>query len=102
MAKSKGKLSEIFKSTERKAPAPPAAGAARQDVAPASGRTVSVGVGLKESEVVELDQLAAGVDVKRNALMGWVLRRFLADVRAGRLDLAAQMEETTTRRLRNP
>jgi hypothetical protein len=102
MAKPKSDLSSIFKSTERK----PRAGAPGQHTPEtarvATGRTVSVGVGLKESEVAELNQVAAELGIARNELMGYALRRFLAEVREGRLNLAGQMETTTRRRLRKP
>lgn len=85
-------LTDIFK------PKP----ASTQPAQAPTGRTVSVGVGLKESEVGELDRLAGELGIARNELMGYALRRFLADVRAKRIDLQAQMETTTRRRLRNP
>jgi hypothetical protein len=101
MAKKSSNLSSIFKRTEPKSAAKiPARESAAAPAVP--GRTVSIGVGLKESEVAELDRLAGQLGIARNELMGFALRRFMGEVRAGTLDLAAQMETTTRRKLRNP
>ena len=52
---------------------------------PATGRTVSIGVGLKESELGELDRIAASYDVSRNFLMRWLLRLGIQRRQAGDL-----------------
>lgn len=54
-------------------------------IVPATGRTVSIGVGLKESELGELDRIAAGYDVSRNFLMRWLLRLGIQRHQAGEL-----------------
>lgn len=56
------------------------------------GRTISVGVGLKEGEVAVIDQFAGELGVTRNALMRWALRWFLLELRAGRIDLSRFVE----------
>ena len=77
-------------------PEPAAAPAARPK---ARGRdpVKSIGVGLRTSEAAELDSIAAGLGVPRSGLMAWVLRRFLADYRAGRTPLPDLETVTVTR-----
>ena len=53
-------------------------------------------VGLRRSEIAELDQIARAVGVKRNAVMAWAIRQFLADQRAGRVKLADHLQARTT------
>lgn len=60
------------------------------------GRTISVGVGLKEGEVAEIDDIAASVGLSRNAIMGWALRHFLKAYRAGNLELPIETETKRT------
>ena len=55
-----------------------------------------VSVGLRRSELAELDQIARSVGVRRNAVMAWAIRQFLADQRAGRVKLADHLEARTT------
>lgn len=70
---------------------------------PAEGRTVSVGVGLKESEVEALDALAGELGVARNALLRYAVRYFLTDYQAGKIELENAVEEPEVRkRLRMP
>ena len=64
------------------------------------GRTISVGVGLKEGEVEALDRLAENLDVSRNALMGWALRWFMKQHKAGKVEIPVEQETKT--RLRSP
>jgi len=54
---------------------------------PAEGRTLSVGVNLKESELALYEQLARDLGVARTALMRYALRFFLREVLAGRVDV---------------
>lgn len=86
MAKRQTGLDNIFKKTEG-GPAAPTA-----DV-PSTGRTLSVGVGLKESEVALLDEIAKELDVTRNALMRYGLRYFLGQLQAGKLDMTKDVQE---------
>jgi hypothetical protein len=60
---------------------------------PATGRTLSVGVGLKESEVDLLDAIAGELGIARNALLRYLVRYGLAQYRAGRLDVPVRREE---------
>lgn len=64
------------------------------------GRTVSVGVGLKQGEVAAIDELARSIGFTRNAVMGWLLRYCLAELRAGRLEIPVVTE--TKRKLGKP
>ena len=49
-------------------------------------------VGLRYAEIEELDQIAKAAGVKRNAIMAWALRQFLADQRAGRVRVADHLK----------
>jgi hypothetical protein len=86
MAKRQTNLDNIFKKTEG------STASSTQEV-PAKGRTLSVGVGLKESEVALLDEIADELGVTRNALMRYGLRYFLRQLQAGTLDLAKDVQE---------
>ena len=55
----------------------------------ATGRTVSVGVGLKEGEIAFLDAVARQVGRSRNALLRYAVRRLIEEIRSGALDLKA-------------
>lgn len=96
MAKKRTNLDDIFKKTE--------ADRADEDPrVPATGRTLSVGVGLKEGEVEMLDQIAADLDVTRNALMRYALRYFLIQYLAGEVSPAEDVEEPEVKkRLKMP
>jgi hypothetical protein len=59
-----------------------------------------VGVGLKESEIAQLDTIAAELGVARNALARFAIRRFLAEYRAGRVTVPIESEER--RRVKMP
>ena len=85
MAKKRADLDNIFKSTEPGNMTTP-------DVVPATGRTISVGVGLKEGEVAMLDEIVGQLDVTRNALMRYAIRYFLTQYIAGELNLADDVE----------
>lgn len=55
-----------------------------------TGRISPVGTGLKEGEKQALKAIAAQHDLTLNALMRYALRRFIVDVRIGKIDLAAE------------
>ena len=98
MARRKANLDSIFTRTE-----PAADERAPTSELPAEGRTMSVGVGLKESEVAALDVIAGDLDVARNALLRYAVRRFLLDYQASRFNLAADVEvPEVKKRLRMP
>lgn len=59
---------------------------------PATGKTVSCGVGLKESEVAEVDELASSNGVARNMILRYAVRSFLGLVRSGEIQLNASRE----------
>lgn len=64
------------------------------------GRTISVGVGLKEGEVAVFDDIAEDLGISRNAIMAWALRNFLKQYQAGSIDLPVETE--TKRKLTAP
>ncbi|MFQ5407252.1 MAG: ribbon-helix-helix protein, CopG family [Anaerolineales bacterium] len=73
------------------------------DEVPATGRTMSVGVGLKESELHLLDRIAQELEVSRNALMRYALRYFLKAYRGGKIDPATDVETPAAKkRLKMP
>jgi len=51
-----------------------------------TGRTVSVGIGLKEGEIAFLDAVARQVGRSRNALLRYAVRRLIEAIRSGTLD----------------
>jgi hypothetical protein len=68
------------------------------ELVPQDGFTRSVSVGLRESELALLDEIAEAEGVARNAIMRFMLRREIALYRLGRLELP--IEETKSKRLR--
>lgn len=95
MAKRSTGLDALFKPTEGDVPV------AVVEV-PAEGRTIAVGVGLKESEVALLDQVAEDLGVARNAVTRYAVRFFLAAYLRGEVDLTDQVEAKTKKSLRMP
>jgi len=69
-----------------------------------TGRTIPQGVGLKEGTINALQALADQYDISRNALMKFAIRRFLLDLRAGKINLAEYIEipPEPKRRLKMP
>lgn len=87
MAKQRADLNDLFKKTESSSKR-----ALEAETVPATGRTLSVGVGLKESEVEMLDAIVDNLGVTRNALMRYAIRYFLSEYIAGEIDLAEDVE----------
>lgn len=104
MAKQRGNLDDIFRKTEPgRAPTPAPSAAPSGEAVPKTGRTISVGVGLKEGEVAELDRIVEDLDITRNALMRYAIRYFLTQYSAGSINLARDVESPEAkRRLRMP
>lgn len=96
MAKQQPDLSALFRPTE--APQPPAEAEASPELA--SDRTLPIGVGLKQSELRDLDRIAGDLGIARNALMRWGLLFFLREYRAGRVAIDVETEER--RRVKMP
>lgn len=69
---------------------------------PEEGRTLSTGVGLKESELKLVDQIADQLRVARNSILRYAIRHFLKEYLSGRIDLAGKVETTERRRLNMP
>lgn len=86
----KQQLDDIFKKTEGKAQAKQTE--APSEV-PSGGRTIAVGVGLKEAEVAELDKIVEKFDITRNALMRYAIRYFLSQYNAGEIKLDVEEPE---------
>ncbi len=57
------------------------------------GRTIPIGVGLREGEIRYLDEIAEDNDVTRHAILHYAVRSFLIDYRAGKIDLSPMLEE---------
>ncbi len=68
------------------------------------GAISPVGVGLTAGEKAALKALAESHELTLNALMRFALRRFIVDVRAGKIDLEAEQAEPepVKKRLRLP
>lgn len=59
----------------------------------------SVGVTLRQSELDALAEFAADLDVSRNALMRWLIRHGLSELRAGTLNVETTKTVTVELRL---
>jgi hypothetical protein len=58
-----------------------------------AGVIKTTGVGLREGEIAAIDDIAASLEINRNALMRFAIRWFLLEYRAGRVDLGAYIEQ---------
>jgi hypothetical protein len=86
-------LGDIFDKTE-----PDAVPAEELVDVPAQGRTVPTSVGLKESEVALLDDIAGKHRLARNAVMRWGLRFFLRAYLVGEVNLDDSIDTPEPRR----
>jgi len=98
MARKQPDLSGIFRSTE--APDRDQAERSAPASTPERDRTLPIGVGLKQSELAQLDAIAAELGIARNALMRWAVAYFLREYRAGRVAIDVETEER--RRVKMP
>ena len=57
------------------------------------GKIAPVGTGLTLGEKEALKVIAASQEITLNALMRYALRRFIVEVRAGRIDLEAEQDK---------
>ena len=57
-----------------------------------AGRTIPQGVGIKEGTITALQSLAEQYQISRNALMKFAIRRFLIELRAGKINLSDYIE----------
>ena len=65
-----------------------------------TGKIKAVTVGLKEGEVGALEKIVAALGLdSRNSLMRYIIRRFLDDYQAGRVDIEVEEKTTKTPRL---
>ena len=97
MAKKRG-VDELFSSTE---PKETKSGWGVVKI-PAEGRTLPVGVGLKESEVAMLDDIASELGVARNALLRWAVRYFLLQYKRGAIDMTQYVHKETKSKIDMP
>lgn len=67
------------------------------DELPAEGLTVPIGVGLKQTEVDALDDIASKFKVSRHSLMRYAIRHFIKEVWAGRINLGEDVEQPQTK-----
>ena len=74
----------LFKSTEE--------GGAVEVEVPSKGKSSSISMGLRASEIELLNEIADRYQVSRNALLRLAVRRFLGDVVNGRIDLETMIE----------
>jgi len=95
MVRKRPELDNLYAKTEQDPPE-------SDSIIPSEGRTITTGVGLKESELALLDKIAIETGVARNALLRWLLRYALQDYLAGKINLSAELEIVQTRRLRMP
>ncbi len=101
MARKAPDMSGLFAPTDPQPGAAEVPSSARS--APAAepvDRTLPVGVGLKQSELRELDAIARELGIARNALMRYGLAFFLREYRAGRAEVVIEREEK--RRVKMP
>ena len=57
-----------------------------------NGNIKATGIGLREGEIVALQDIANTLEVNRNAVMRALIRWAIKEYRAGRLDLGALVE----------
>ncbi len=101
MAKKRAKISnDFFASTTSASPkAEPAKRGRKPD---ADGKTIPIGVGLKENEVERLDAVSEETGFTRHALMRYAVRYFLKQYEDGNLQLKEAPPKPRDRRLEMP
>lgn len=57
------------------------------------GKITPIGVGLREAEIAALKDIAGSLNIPRNQLLRFAIRRFLLDYQAGKIDLAEYIEQ---------
>ena len=90
--KTKVKSNQTLGIFSRTGPAP-IAKAKPQDNSDLSGSIKPVGVGLTAGEKEALKTIAESNELTLNALMRFALRRFIVEVRSGKIDLEAEQAE---------
>jgi len=66
------------------------------------GRTKSVGVGLREREIEEIDELAEELGFSRNAIMVWMIRHLMRKIREGDLEIPIETKTEVTKYIGDP
>ena len=91
--KSKAKVTQSLGIFSRTGPAPIAKAKAQDNSDLNTGKIAPVGTGLTLGEKEALRVIAASQEITLNALMRYALRRFIVEVRAGRIDLEAEQDK---------
>ena len=95
MVKKQPDISDIFTRTD----SPKPSGGFPQDNSDLdSGRVSPIGIGLTSGEIDALDALAAGLGVKRHALLKIAARLLIVGLRSGTLDISEYLEEIPAQR----
>jgi len=81
----KRRLAELVELQQESAPMP-------KEESRDLGHIRSVGVGLRVGEVAEIDDLARSLGFSRNAIMAWIIRHSMREIRAGRLEIPVETE----------
>lgn len=101
MAKKRAKISnDFFSSTNTSTKSEPAKKRGRKP--DEDGKTIPIGVGLKEHEVERLDTVAGETGFTRHALMRYAVRYFLKQYEDGNLELREAPPKPRDRRLEMP
>lgn len=58
-----------------------------------AGNIQPVGVGLRQAEIAAIDEIAASLEVPRNQVLRFAIRRFILDYQAGKIDLSEYIEQ---------
>ena len=66
------------------------------------GPTKSIGVGLKEREIDEIDAIARQLGFTRNAIMGWMIRHVMKKIRDGEFEIPIETQTEIKRYLGDP
>jgi len=78
----KKQLGDLVSGQPQPAPTPP------EDL----GLSRAVGIGLREGEWAQFEQIASELGLSRNAVAAWALRHFLKLYQAGEIDLPVETE----------
>jgi len=95
MAKQQVNPMNIFARTEPK----PTEGAAMNLDA---GNIKAIGLGIRTGEIEALDLIAGETGITRNQLLRFIVRTFLLDYQAGKVDLTDFLQSQNTKTLRLP
>ena len=66
------------------------------------GPTKSIGVGLREREINEIDALAERLGFSRNAIMAWMIRHLMRQIREGKVEIPIVTKTEVKKHLGDP